>query len=98
MNELRFEWSPAKAALNLTKHKVSFEEAKTVFCDENAILIHDPEHSESEDRYLLLGLSAGAKVLVVCHCERESGDVIRVITARKADRSERNTYLKRLRP
>jgi len=98
MNELRFEWHAAKAAANLAKHGVSFVEAKSVFNDENAILIADPEHSESEDRFVLLGLSSAAKFLVVCHCERKGGSTIRIISARKADRTERNTYLRRNRP
>ena len=98
MNDLRFEWHPGKAASNLTKHKVSFEEAKSIFYDEKAILIHDPEHSQAEDRFLLLGMSPGAKFLVVCHCEREGGNVIRIISARKAVRAEQATYLKRIKP
>lgn len=98
MTELRFEWHAAKASSNLTKHKVSFEEAKTIFYDDNAILIHDPEHSRDEDRFLLLGMSPSAKFLVVCHCEREGGNVIRIISARKADRTERATYLERMKP
>ncbi len=98
MTDLRFEWHAAKAASNLAKHKVSFEEARTVFLDENAILIHDPDHSGDEDRFLLLGMGAGARVLTVCHCERESGHVIRIISARRAGRRERIAYLERLKP
>ena len=67
MIDLRFEWHAGKAALNLAKHKVGFEEAQSVFLDGNAILIHDPDHSMVEERFLLLGMSLGAKVLVVCH-------------------------------
>jgi uncharacterized DUF497 family protein len=95
---LRFEWNAAKAVSNLAKHKVSFEEARTTFYDENAILIHDPEHSQDEDRFLLLGMGVGAKVLVVCHCERHGGNVIRIISARKAAPAERTEYLRRLKP
>jgi uncharacterized DUF497 family protein len=98
MSELRFEWNPAKASSNLTKHKVSFEEARMVFYDENAILIHDPEHSRDEERFLLLGMSPSARFLVVCHCEREDGNVIRIISARKAERTERAIYLRRIKP
>lgn len=97
MNELRFEWDSKKSASNLNKHKVSFEEAKTIFYDENAILIHDKEHSQDEDRFFLLGLSFGANLLMVCHCEREGGNVIRIISARKAVKGERVTYLKRFK-
>lgn len=98
MRELRFEWHPPKAASNLAKHKVNFEEARAVFYDENAILIHDPEHSQDEDRFLLLGMGAGAKILVVCHCERKGGNAIRIISARKAERTERAEYMRRLKP
>lgn len=98
MSELRFEWHSGKASSNLVKHGVGFEEAKSVFYDENAVLIADPDHSQSEDRFLLLGMSSGANFLVVCHCERDGGDAIRIISARKADRTERATYLKRLKP
>lgn len=97
MSELRFEWHSSKASFNLAKHKVSFEEAKSVFYDENAILILDPDHSQIEDRFLLLGMSSGANFLVVCHCERDGGNTIRIISARKAERTERTTYLKRLK-
>ena len=95
MNELRFEWHAAKAASNLAKHRVGFAEAKSVFDDENAVLIADPDHSQDEDRFILLGLSSGARFLVVCHCEREGGNTIRIISARKAGRTERNTYRER---
>ena len=98
MNQLRFEWHAAKAAANLAKHGVSFAEATSVFGDENAILIPDPEHSRTEERFILLGLSSGARFLVVCHCERDGGDAIRIISARKADRTERATYHRRNQP
>ena len=92
MKPLRFEWDEDKAKSNLKKHKVSFEEAKTVFYDENARLIPDPEHSEEEDRFILMGLSTGVKMLVVCHCYRESEQVIRIISARKATKREMSFY------
>ena len=89
---LRFEWDPKKAAGNLRKHRVSFEDAQTVFGDENAKLIDDPDHSEDEDRFVLLGLSSSLRLLVVCHCYRSEGNVIRIISARKAEGHERNSY------
>jgi hypothetical protein len=92
MADLKIEWDPRKAAANRKKHGVSFEEAATVFSDENARLIADPDHSASEDRFILLGLSWSLRILVVCHCYREAADVIRIISARKADRSERDHY------
>lgn len=88
---LLFEWDDRKAAQNIRKHGVSFEEAKTVFEDEHALLIDDPDHSEGEDRYVLLGISAGRRTLVVCHCYRK-GDAIRIISARKANSKERKRY------
>ena len=92
MSELRFTWHEAKAAANLRNHKVTFEEAKTVFSDERARLIDDPDHSVGEERFVLLGLSASLKVLLVCHCYRESGQVIHLISARKASRNEAKFY------
>lgn len=92
---LEFEWSPAKATANVRKHGVHFEEARTVFEDDEALLIPDPEHSIGEERFILLGLSAALRVLVVVHCERLDGAVIRIISARKADRAERATYASR---
>ena len=92
MKPLRFEWNEDKAKANLEKHKVSFEEAKTVFYDENARLIPDPEHSEQEERFILMGMSARLKMLVVCHCYRESEEVIRIISARKATKPETSFY------
>ena len=94
MSALEFEWSPAKAASNLKKHGVSFEEARTAFEDEEALLIPDPEHSIGEERFVLLGLSGASRLMVVIHCERGS-DVIRLISARKAERTERAAYLSR---
>ena len=89
---LRFEWDDRKNAQNKRKHGVSFEEAQTVFLDEQALLIADPDHSELEERFILLGLSSALQTLVVCHCYRREGDVIRLISARRADRQERMVY------
>jgi uncharacterized DUF497 family protein len=89
---MRFEWDPAKAAANAKKHKVTFEVAKTVFYDDFAIQFFDEEHSSDEDRFLLLGMSSDARLLLVCHCEREDGDVIRIISARKATETEAQNY------
>ena len=92
MREIRFEWDDSKAASNRRKHGVSFEEARTAFYDEDALLIPDPEHSEEEDRFVLLGVSGNLRTLVVCHCYREGDHVVRIISARKANRSERQQY------
>lgn len=92
MSELQFEWDEAKNRANRRKHGVSFEEAQTVFLDENAIRFFDPDHSEDEDRFLMLGMSWKLRVLVVCHCFRASDSVIRIISARKADKNEANEY------
>ncbi|OQX16016.1 MAG: hypothetical protein BWK76_12185 [Desulfobulbaceae bacterium A2] len=93
---IRFEWDSDKAAANLKKHSVSFEESRSVFYDEFAIQFFDEDHSESEKRFLLLGLSTGARLLLVCHCERESGNIIRIISARKATKRESSFYGARL--
>jgi uncharacterized DUF497 family protein len=95
-NELVFEWDERKSRSNRAKHGVSFEEARTAFLDENARVIADPEHSDDEDRFVLLGLSAGLRVLVVCHCHRQD-ETIRIISARKADRDEQRQYREWLR-
>ena len=92
MTKLRFEWDEAKNAANIEKHGVSFDEAQTAFHDTEAIRFHDPDHSESEDRFLLLGLSTRPRVLIVCHCYRSDDEVIRLISARKANKTERNDY------
>ena len=89
---IQFEWDPKKAASNEKKHGVSFEEARTVFFDENAKLIDDPDHSEDEERFVLLGLSSSLRVILVCHCYREEGGVIRIISARKASSHESKQY------
>lgn len=98
MNELRFEWDPRKAAANLRKHGVSFSEAETVVSDEHGLLIDDPEHSLDEDRFVLLGVSATSRLLVVVHCYRADDLVIRIVSARKADRFERRQYEERGKP
>jgi uncharacterized DUF497 family protein len=89
---LRFEWDEKKNRGNRTKHGVWFEEAQSVFRDPNARLFHDPEHSEQEDRFILIGVSATARPLVVVHCYRESDSVIRIISARKATKKEVRFY------
>jgi uncharacterized DUF497 family protein len=92
MNDLRFEWDKSKATVNLKKHGVSFDEAKSVFSDELAKLIADPDHSEDEDRFILLGYSSSMRLLVVCHCYRIDESIIRIISARKANRHEAASY------
>jgi uncharacterized DUF497 family protein len=92
MSTLRFDWDERKAAANAKKHGVSFEEAKSVFLDERAKLINDPDHSDEEERFILLGISSTLRLLVVCHCYRDVGDVIRIISARKANASESKFY------
>ena len=92
---LTFDWDKEKSTSNRAKHGISFEEAQTVFLDEKALLIHDPDHSAGEDRFILLGLSVKFRVLVVCHCYRESNEVIRIISARKATRIEQKLYWER---
>jgi uncharacterized DUF497 family protein len=92
MNELRFEWHSTKSAVNAKKHGISFDEAKSVFSDENAKLISDPDHSDDEDRFLLLGISVRLRTLVVCHCYRGDDNIIRIISARKATTSESKKY------
>ena len=92
MCNLRFDWNQRKNLSNQAKHGVSFEEARTAFYDEYARLLADPDHSEEEDRFILLGLSITLRLLIVCHCHRESDEVIRIISARKATRKEQNEY------
>jgi uncharacterized DUF497 family protein len=94
VKKLRFEWDARKSAANKRKHGVSFEEAQTVFYDDRAILIEDDEDDE-EDRFVLLGISAALRMLVICHCYREKDSVIRIISARKANRTERKDYEQR---
>ncbi len=97
MQGLRFEWDERKSGENKRKHGVSFEEAQSVFFDENAIRYFDPDHSPDEDRFLMLGISFKLRVLVVCHCYRMDDLVIRIISARKANRKEAKSYWKRWR-
>jgi uncharacterized DUF497 family protein len=95
MADIRFAWNPTKAAANKRKHRVSFSEAQTVFYDEEALLLDDPDHSGIEDRFLLLGLSARLRVLLVVHSYRDEAETIRIISARKANPGERSMYEKR---
>ena len=92
MDEITFAWDAHKAKLNIEKHGVTFEEAATVFSDECAVLFDDPDHSEDEERLLILGFSANARMLIVCHCLRENGNKIRIISARKATKTEEKQY------
>ena len=89
---MRFEWDPAKAVANARKHKVTFETARTVFYDDFAVQFFDAEHATREDRFLLLGMSSDARLLLVCHCERDDGEVIRIISARRANEREATHY------
>ena len=97
MKQLEFEWDKKKNKVNTKKHGVSFEEAQTTFYDEYAIQFFDPEHSEDEDRFILLGTSFKLKTLVICHCFRQEETVIRIISARKADKEEEQEYWRRRR-
>lgn len=90
---MKFEWDENKNLINQKKHGINFDEASSVFFDERAILFDDPEHSDYEDRFLLLGMSETANVCIVCHCYRESDTVIRIISARKATRKEVDRYV-----
>ena len=93
MSDFRIEWDEAKARTNLRKHGISFEEAETAFLDDFALVLADPDHSLiDEGRMLLIGISATLRLLVVVHCERQGGDIIRLISARRATRSERAQY------
>jgi uncharacterized DUF497 family protein len=92
MHDIQFGWDERRNRENKRKHKVSFEEAQSVFLDENALRFFDPDHSEDEDRFLMLGMSFTLRVLVVCHCYREDDSVIRIISARKADKREQSDY------
>ena len=92
---MRFDWDPNKAAVNLQKHGVSFEEAATVFDDIDALRIYEPDHSETEDRFILLGMSTHLRILVVCHCYRENDETVRIISARKATAKESAEYIRR---
>ena len=89
---IKFEWDAVKAAANLKKHPVSFEEAKSIFFDEFGVQFFDEAHSANEDRFLMLGMSSTARLLLVCHCERDHGATIRIISARKATQRESAFY------
>lgn len=89
---IKFDWDPAKATANIKKHGVSFEEAKSAFYDELAIQFFDGDHSSDEERFLLLGMSTGSRLLLVAHCERAAGHTIRIISARKATKRESAFY------
>jgi uncharacterized protein len=92
MKHLEFEWDNRKEKANIKKHGISFEEARTTFYDENAIQFFDPDHSENEDRFILLGTSYKLNTLVVCHCFREKETIVRIISARMADSDETKAY------
>jgi len=89
---IEFEWDEAKATANLKKHQVTFEEVKSIFFDEFGIQFFDVDHSSDEERFLMLGMSSVAKLLIVCHCERDHGATIRIISARKATKRESAFY------
>ena len=89
---IKFEWDEPKAIANLKKHQVSFEEAKSIFFDEFGVQFYDEDHSSNEDRFLMLGMSSSARLLIVCHCERSHGAVIRIISARQATKRESAYY------
>ena len=97
MADIEFTWSEVKAARNLRSHRVSFPEAQTVFYDDEALLLNDPDHSETEDRFILLGLSMHLRLLVVVHSYRNRDQTIRIISARKANSQERSMYQERKR-
>lgn len=92
MAYIHFTWDHQKNVTNIKKHNISFEEAKTAFYDANAKAIYDPDHSEDEDRFILLGLSTTLKILIVCHCYNETAETIRIISARKANKNETEQY------
>jgi len=92
VSELRFEWDPRKAASNRAKHGITFDEAATVFSDEFALFMDDPEHSDDEDRFVLMGLSSSVRLLVVVHASRENDETVRIISARRANTRERTQY------
>lgn len=92
MKLLTFEWDPTKALSNVKKHGITFEEAKTVFDDDFARLLHDPDHSEEEERFILLGMSYTLKILTVVHCYRDQDGTIRIISARESTKNEARQY------
>ena len=92
MPYIRFQWDESKNKTNITKHRISFQEAQTAFHDSHARIIADPDHSITEDRFILLGISHQLNLLIVCHCYKESDEVIRIISARKATKAESAQY------
>ncbi len=94
MSYIRFEWDENKNCSNIKKHGISFEEAKTVFYDNNARLISDPDHSDQEDRFIILGMSMNLKILLVIHTYKERDELIRIISARKATKNESKIYFR----
>ena len=92
MKNISFKWSQSKSKLNLQKHAISFEEAQSVFYDDFAIEFFDDDHSDNEDRFILLGMSEKFRILVVCHCHKEDDSIIRIISARKATKKESKFY------
>jgi uncharacterized DUF497 family protein len=95
MSKLNFEWDPKKNASNIKKHKISFEEAKTVFLDDNAAIAIDPDNSINEERFIIIGFSSFARLILVCFCERNNGNTIRIISARKLTKKELNDFNRR---
>jgi len=89
---IKFEWNTVKAVTNVKKHGVSFEEAKSVFFDDFALQFFDQENSDTEDRFLMLGISNETNILLICHCERDDGNTIGLISARKATKNESKNY------
>ena len=92
---MRFEWNTDKNKSNIKKHGVDFNEAETVFQDEMALELFDDEHSNDEDRYIIIGISSKTRELMVCHCYRNGGDVIRIFSARRATKNEIALYERR---
>jgi len=97
LSERTFAWDEEKQETNIKKHKITFLEAATVFDDENALIIDDPDHSLLEDRFIIIGFSENARLLIVCHCYRADDSLIRIISARKANRKERKEYGEQLK-
>ncbi len=96
MDGIKFEWDPSKNKANIKKHSIAFEEAKTVFWNETAAVAHDPDHSEDEDRYIIIGFSAQARLLLTCFCEKDNGETIRIISSRKLAKREIKHFMQRL--
>ena len=94
MDNIKFEWDEEKNEINKHKHGLSFEDAAEVFYDDNAVLFDDPDHSVGEERFLIIGMTDSHKICIVSHCYRDNDNIIRIISARKATKNEKNTYLK----